>query len=275
MLMTLVDGQPDAGVPADDRGLNYGDGVFRTLAVRGGHVCWWPRQYSKLAADCAAIGIRAPEPAILLSDIHAIVSRLPECALRITVTRGSGGRGYAMPAVARTRRIVSASPLPDYPAAWTSDGVAVRLCELRLSEQAALAGIKHLGRLENVLARAEWEDPEIAEGLLQDQAGCIIEGTRCNLFLVEKGALVTPDLSRCGVAGLTRDLVIEAAACHGLRCSVEPVARARLESADEAFLVNSLIGLWPIAAFGRKRWRKFTVAPLVRKWLDAIDNPAV
>jgi 4-amino-4-deoxychorismate lyase len=272
MLITLVDGEPDAGVPADDRGLNYGDGVFRTLAVRNGHVSWWPRHYAKLAADCNALNINPPQPAALLGDIQSVTARLPDCALRITVTRGSGGRGYAMPAVSRSRRIVSAGPLPAYPAAWTSGGVVVRLCDLRLAEQPALAGIKHLGRLENVLARAEWDDPSIAEGLLQDAAGRIIEGTRCNLFLAERGGLVTPDLSRCGVAGVTRDLVIEAAASHGLHCSVESVDRERLESATEVFLVNSLIGVWPVASLGHVQWRNFVVAPLVRKWLDAIDH---
>ncbi|MDP1673700.1 MAG: aminodeoxychorismate lyase [Burkholderiales bacterium] len=273
MLMTLVDGRQVAGVPADDRGLTYGDGVFRTLAVRNGHVCWWPRHYAKLAADCIALDIRPPEPETLFGDIQTITARLAHCALRITVTRGSGGRGYARPAVSHTRRIVSAGPLPDYPAGWSTAGVAVRICDLRLSEQPALAGIKHLGRLENVLARAEWNDPAIAEGLLQDSAGRIVEGTRCNLFLVEKDGLVTPDLSLCGVAGLTRDLVIESAIRHGLRCSVEPIDLKRLESATEVFLVNSLIGVWPVATLGHLKWRKFVAAPLVRKWLDAFENP--
>jgi len=275
MLITLVDGVPDAGVPADDRGLAYGDGIFRTMAIRGGRVPRWPRHYGKLASDCSALGIRPPAERVLLQDIHDIASRLPDCSLRITVTRGSGGRGYSMPAQPVSRRIVSADRLPAHPAEWATDGVSVRLCNLQLSEQPALAGIKHLNRLENVLARAEWGDPAIAEGLLQDTAGNIIEGTRCNLFMVENGELVTPDLSRCGVAGITRDLVMESAACHGLRCSVEPVSRGRLESATEILLVNSLIGVWPVAAFGSLRWQEFPVAALVRKWLDAPDHPPV
>jgi|LNFM01.2.fsa_nt_gb 4-amino-4-deoxychorismate lyase len=275
MLITLVDGVPDAGVPSDDRGLAYGDGVFRTMAIRGGRVPRWTRHYSKLASDCSALGIRPPSEAALLQDIHAIAERLPDCSLRITVTRGSGGRGYSRPAQPVSRRIVSADRLPAYPAEWTTDGVSVRLCKLQLSEQPALAGIKHLNRLENVLARAEWDDPAIAEGLLQNASGNIIEGTRCNLFLVESGMLVTPDLSRCGVAGLTRDLVMESAVRHGLRCSVEPVSCERLESATEILLVNSLVGVWPVAAFGSLRWQEFPVAALVRKWLDALDNSTV
>ncbi|MBX3650748.1 MAG: aminodeoxychorismate lyase [Burkholderiales bacterium] len=275
MLITLVDGVPDAGVPADDRGLTYGDGVFRTMAMRGGKVQRWPRHYAKLASDCVALGIRPPAETELLHDISAIASRAPDCSLRITVTRGSGGRGYAGPANPRHRRIVSADLPPAYPGEWATGGVAIRLCTLRLSEQPVLAGVKHLNRLENVLARAEWNDPDIAEGLLQDAAGNIIEGTRCNVFLVENGTLVTPDLSRCGVAGVTRDLVMESAAHHGMRCSVEPVSCLRLQSATEVLLVNSLIGVWPVAAFGSLRWREFAVAVLVRKWLDEFDHPSV
>ncbi len=275
MLMTLVDGVPDAGVPADDRGIAYGDGIFRTMAMRGGRVLRWPRHYAKLVSDCAVLGIQSPAEDEFLRDIRTISACAPDCSLRISVTRGSGGRGYAGPENPRPRRIVSANSLPAYPVEWATAGVTVRLCRLRLSEQPALAGIKHLNRLENVLARAEWDDPAIAEGLLQDTAGNIIEGTRCNVFIVENGMLVTPDLSRCGVAGVTRELVMASAARHGLRCSVETVSRLRLESATEVLLVNSLIGVWPVAAFGPLRWREFPVAALVRKWLNAFDHPAV
>lgn len=273
MPMILVDGLPANAVPADDRGFTYGDGVFRTLAMRDGYPQWWPQQYAKLAADCGALSITPPAEAELLQDIQRIAVRLPDCALRITVTRGSGGRGYAVPEHSQPRRVVSANPLPEYPAHWTEQGISVRVCELRLAAQPMLAGIKHLNRLENVLARAEWNDPAIAEGLLLDEAGNVIEGTRCNVFIVEDGTLVTPDLSRCGVAGVTRDLVIAAANHHGMRCQIAPVSLQRMEASTEILLVNSLIGLWPVAVLRQHQWSNFKVAPLVRKWLDALDHP--
>ncbi len=273
MPMILVDGLPATAVPADDRGFSYGDGVFRTLAMRNGRAQWWPQHYAKLAADCGALRISPPAEVDLRRDLESIAAQLPDCALRITVTRGSGGRGYAVPENLRLRRVVYANPLPEYPVHWPKQGVSVRMCELRLAAQPRLAGIKHLNRLENVLARAEWNDPAIAEGLLLDDAGGVIEGTRCNVFIVEDGALVTPDLSRCGVAGVTRDLVIAAAGRNGLRCRIEAISRQRLEAATEIFLVNSLIGVWPVAVLEKRRWSDFKVAPLVRKWLDALDHP--
>jgi 4-amino-4-deoxychorismate lyase len=273
MPMILVDGLPANAVPADDRGFTYGDGVFRTLAMRNGRARWWPEQYAKLAADCGALRITAPAESDLRRDLQTIAAQLPDCALRITVTRGSGGRGYAVPDKPQSRRVVSANLLPQYPAHWPEQGVNVRICELRLAAQSRLAGIKHLNRLENVLARAEWHDPAIAEGLLLDETGNVIEGTRCNVFMVEDGALVTPDLSRCGVAGVTRDLVIAAAERNGLRCQIGAINQQRLEAATEIFLVNSLIGVWPVAALEQRRWSDFKIAPLVRKWLDALDHP--
>lgn len=274
MTMILVDGVPAEFIPADDRGFAYGDGVFRTLAMRRGVAELWPQQCAKLAADCRALNLVPPADADLRRDIQHIAAQMPDCALRITVTRGSGGRGYALPRDVRPRRVVAASPLPVYPLDYWEQGVRVRICTLRLAAQPRLAGIKHLNRLENVLARAEWTDPQIVEGLLLDMDGHVVEGTRCNLFLVEGSSLVTPELSCCGVSGVTRDLVIDRAGRHGISCRIESVSVARLEAADEVFLVNSLIGAWPVALLEQRAWSGFAMTARVRKWLDALRNPA-
>ena len=272
MTLTLVNGESAQSIPADDRGLNYGDGVFRTLVIRSGRAILWPQHLAKLISDCTALGITAPAEAELLADIRHIASRMPDCALRITVTRGSGGRGYAMPQTVTPRRIVSASTLPDYPARFATNGIQVRYCKQRLAKQPSLAGIKHLNRLENVLARSEWTDPDIAEGLLCDSDDNVIEGTRCNLFLVERDGLVTPDLSQCGVAGVTLDAVIMLAAQQGMACRIESVNRSRLSAASEVMLVNSIVGVWPVARLEEREWRNFPVATRVRQWLDAYGN---
>lgn len=269
MPVILVNGLPAASIPADDRGCAYGDGVFRTLAMYDGRVPAWDRHYAKLAADCRALGISPPLEPVLRTDLQQIAREMPDCALRITVTRGSGGRGYALPAPATPLRMVSASSLPAYPENYASCGVAVRYCTLRLAAQPRLAGIKHLNRLENVLARAEWSDPAIAEGLLCDESGAVIEGTRSNLFMVEGACLVTPELSRCGVSGVTRETLLELAAAHGMPCRIDTVSRERLEAADEVMLVNSLIGIWPVARLEQRTWTQFHTAVRLRQWLEA------
>jgi 4-amino-4-deoxychorismate lyase len=269
-VLILIDGEPGACVPADDRGLAYGDGVFRTLTLRGGRPLLWSRHYAKLAADCRALAIVPPEERELRADLGRVAAAHPDCVLRITVTRGSGGRGYQPPPQARPRRIVAASAPPEFPAAWPREGVTVRHCAIRLAAQPRLAGVKHLNRLENVLARAEWTDPRIAEGLLSDAGGRVIEGCRSNLFIVEQGRLLTPGLSDCGVSGVTREAILEAGAGHGFDCRIEGIGRDRLEAAEAVLLVNSLIGVWPVARLGARRWQNFAVAGRLREWLDEL-----
>src|SRR5574340_259088 len=187
--MILVNGVPGDAIAATDRGLAYGDGVFRTFVVRGGRPLHWQRHYSRLHGDCAALGISCPDEAVLRAELAQAAERAPDCIAKITVTRGLGQRGYALPSPANPTRIVAISALPHYPPDFAGRGVKAHLCKLRLGFQPALAGIKHLNRLENVLARAEWSDAAIAEGLLLDTEGNVIEGTMSNLFIVEHGAL--------------------------------------------------------------------------------------
>ncbi len=142
------------------------------------------------------------------------------------------------------------------------------MCELRLGHQPRLASIKHLNRLENVLAAAEWSDADIAEGVLLDISGNVIEGTRSNLFLLINGELITPDLSRCGVAGVQRERVMEWAIKHGVPCHIERFGLPELLAADEMFLVNSVIGLWPVRELQGRDWRLYPMSMQIQKWLS-------
>ncbi|MFN7086785.1 MAG: aminodeoxychorismate lyase [Burkholderiales bacterium] len=267
--MILVNGVPSDVIAVTDRGLAYGDGVFRTLAVRGGRPRHWQRHYARLRDDCRALGIVCPDAATLLAEVIHAVADETDCAVRITVTCGPGERGYARPAAAHPTRIVMSSPLPQPAADQGVHGVKVHLCALRLGFQPALAGIKHLNRLENVLARTEWNDPAIAEGLLLDPEGNAIEGTMSNLFIVERGRdLATPSLARCGVAGVTREIIIGRARRHGVACEVGDILLERLLRADEVFLVNSLIGVWQVRELAGRNWAQGTFAVRARHWLD-------
>ena len=241
--MTRVDGHARATVAASDRGLAYGDGVFRTLRTRERAPRWWPDHYAKLAADCAALGIACPAADLLEAEIGA-VAEAGEGVAKLIVTRGAGARGYAAPAGGSPTRIVSAGPVP--PHALPSE-VRVRRCALRLARQPRLAGIKHLNRLENVLARAEWSDPAIAEGLLGDADGALVSGVSSNVFVVLDGELVTPALDACGVAGVARARILRAAAILGETVRVARVDFAALARADAVLLSNSVVGVWHVA----------------------------
>jgi 4-amino-4-deoxychorismate lyase len=244
--MILVNGEARSDVSATDRGLAYGDGVYRTFPARHGQPTHWRRHYAKLARDAAALRLRAPAAEILASEVQLSCQDFAECAVKIILTRGVGARGYGYVRNEDGTRVVLSELLPESYGERRLSGVAVRLCKLKLGHQPALAGLKHLNRLENVLARAEWDDSAIAEGLLCDTAGNVICGTMTNIFVAAGRALATPCLDCCGVAGVTRERVLEAAARAGLSCVVTRLKWSDVMEADEIFLVNSLAGIWPV-----------------------------
>ena len=266
--MILVNGVATDSVAATDRGLAYGDGVFRTLLAEQGSPLQWPRQYQKLARDCEVLAIPCPPEKLLSREVGLAIDRAREAVVKIIVTRGSGARGYAPPHPVSPTRIILTAPRPDYPEEFGRAGVKVCWCRTRASFQPRLAGVKHLNRLDNVLARAEWNDPAVPEGLMVDEEGHIVGGTMTNLFILEGGGLATPLLSSCGVAGVTRERVIEAARKRGMDCREEPVTRARLLDARAVLLVNSVIGVWQVSACAGHRWEPADFAASVREWLD-------
>lgn len=266
----LVNGLPAEAVPADDRGLAYGDGVFETLYVEQGHIHWLDRHLQRLVHGCERLRIDGDGLADrLLDDIAALLAQTapPDPAvLKLMVTRGSSERGYAIEPGAAVRRIVKLTGAPRYPEGYYSHGVKVRLCQTRLAQQPLLAGIKHLNRLEQVLARMELSAGE-QEGLLCDSAGHVIEGTCSNLFARYGEQLVTPSLDDAGVAGIARELVLEHAAAAGVAVVVEPLTPSRLLRADALVVTNSIIGAWPVADFDGQRFQSVELAAILRNWI--------
>lgn len=268
----LINGLQGDTVSVHDRGLLYGDGVFRTMRICGGQVFCWPRHYRKLQQDCAALGISCPELLLLSEELQQLSQKQPNGVAKIIITRGQSTRGYQPATDSIPTRIVSIAPAPDYPESFYTQGVKLHLCNLRLAHQPQLAGIKHLNRLENVLAAAEWRDQDMAEGLLLDESGYVIEGTRSNLFCVQGNELLTPDLSRCGVTGVQRERVLEWAVQHGVKRRIEQFTLAQFLEADEVFLVNSMIGLWPVRELQSRTWNRFPFSLPVQKWLNDAHN---
>ncbi|MCX7193146.1 MAG: aminodeoxychorismate lyase [Proteobacteria bacterium] len=263
----LVNGVAGNLISIRDRGLLYGDGVFRTLRVLAGQPQHWPLHYKKLQHDCAALGMDCPDFDRLSAELSLLLAEHPDAVFKVIVTRGLSARGYTPASDATPTHIWDVTPLPVYPGAWATQGITMRLCELRLSSQPRLAGIKHLNRLENVLAAAECTD--VAEGLLLDANGLVIEGVRSNVFMISGARLITPDLSRCGVAGVQRDRVIAYAGKIGMPVEVRDVELAELSAADELFLTNSVFGIWPVAQFERQRRTDFSHAIQIRAALEA------
>lgn len=242
----LIDGRPGDALPVSDRLLHYGDGLFETIAVFHGRPCLWQRHLDRLASGCRRLDIPMPDAALLAEEAARLCRGVERGVLKLVISRGSGGRGYRPPVVAQPRRILALHPWPDYPAAAWEEGVQLRWCDTPLGLNPALAGLKHCNRLEQVLARAEWDDPAIAEGLMCDVRGQVIEGTMSNLFVLSDGRLLTPSLDHCGVAGVARALVLEVASATGMPCEQRVLTRDAVQQADALLLSNALIGLWPV-----------------------------
>lgn len=248
--LTLINGEISEHISISDRGLQYGDGVFETIAVHHGQPLLWQQHIARLLDGCERLDIRpAPDPESLRHQADELCADAQQAVLKVLVTRGESGRGYAIPTQCRPNRIVMLSSWPTYPREYANTGVELRICDMRISRNPALAGIKHLNRLEQVLARSEWQS-EYAEGLMLDEEGNIIEGTMTNLFLCSQGTLLTPDLSRSGVTGIMRAAVLDRAKKMSLPCQVTSITHEMLNSAEEVFLTNSIIGIWPVRRIG-------------------------
>ncbi|WP_409487803.1 aminodeoxychorismate lyase [Pseudomonas promysalinigenes] len=256
-----VDGQDATAINLQNRGLAYGDGLFETIAVRGGRASLLDGHLARLALGCKRLAIDA-DLALVGDEIQRFARQLGDGVAKLVLTRGDSQRGYAPAAGVAPRRILQGAPLPSYPAEHAEHGVRLFPCQTRLGEQPLLAGLKHLNRLEQVLARAEWQDGEHAEGLMRDGQGRVVEGVYSNLFMVSAGVLVTADLSRCGVAGVMRGALLEHAPRMGMPTQVRDIVFEELQQADEVFVCNSVYGVWPVRAVGALNW---SPGPLTRK----------
>lgn len=257
-------------IPALDRGLAYGDGLFETIALVEGEPLLWSLHMERLSAGCSALKIPFPGRDLLHADIQMLADK-EKCVVKIIVTRGVGGRGYACASDIVSNRIVIQSKWPVYSDSFDISGIKARICDIRLSEQPKLAGLKHLNRLEQVLARAEWEDPEIAEGLMLDANENLIEGIMSNLFVVMRGALYTPDLNNCGVRGVQRQHVINLATHIGIPVHETELHVSQLKDFSEMFLTNSLIGIWPVITVESNQYE---VGPVTQTIQKSLVHPA-
>ena len=256
-----VDGQPADAVPLKDRGLAYGDGLFETIAVKAGQPVLLDRHLQRLEDGCRRLAL-ITDHALIRNEVLAYAAALGDAVLKLILTRGDSQRGYGINPGAPVRRILQGNPPATYPHAHATDGIRLFACATRLAEQPLLAGLKHLNRLEQVIARAEWQGAEHAEGLMLDMSGRVIEGVFSNLFVVRNGVLLTADLNRCGVAGVMRAEILAQAHALGIPLAVADISLEQLQQADEVFVCNSVYGIWPVRSCAAMSW---SVGPLTRK----------
>ena len=236
-----------ASVSVLERGLHYGDALFETIACTGGQPRLLERHLRRLARGCERLGIDPGDTGTLDDEVRELAAQAPRSVIKLLMTRGTAlGRGYALTGRERPTRILLRYAWPAEDPVAQEEGVRVRLASVRLGENPALAGIKHCNRLEQILARREWTDPGIADALMFSSSGALVSGTMSNVFLVRGSKILTPRIDRCGVAGVMRELVLELAQAAAIAAEERRLDAADLETADELFLTNALIGIRPV-----------------------------
>ncbi len=243
-----INGVPDALISPLDRGFTYGDGLFETCRCISGRIPLWDFHRERLINSAKRLQIPLDELRLqgYLNKLLLNLNQYLDTVVKIQITRGVGGRGYRLPDHVNPTYCIGIFAGAPLQSSSFLDGVDIRICDLRLGKNPTLAGIKHLNRLEHILARAEWHN-EFAEGLLLDTDNNVIEATVSNFFIVKNRQLYTADLTNSGVAGIMRRTIIERVApALNTQVNIEPISYASLLQADEIFLTNSVFGIWPV-----------------------------
>ena len=273
-----VNGAESHQVSVLDRGFTYGDGLFETCLFKNGEIKLWAYHQSRLLESANRLAIpldlvRLNQQLIQFLE-QLIVHQITSAVIKITVTRGEGGRGYGVPVQVNPTFVIAAFDAPAYPIENFREGVAVKVCNTRLSKNPHLAGLKHLNRLEQILARSEWQS-EYAEGICLDVDGLVVEGVFSNLFWGDKqGKLFTPNLHYAGVKGVMRSKVFDACEqSFGIK-PVETFAGIdELLNAEEIFMTNSLYGIWPVKSVQvQDTIFQFPSSKLVKKIQTVLDG---
>jgi len=271
-LGTWIDGKRADTLPADDRGLHYGDGLFETIGVRAGVARFLEAHLARLVSGCARLGIRFSSVQELRSEIAEALALAPaQAVLKILVTRGSAvRRGYAPQGTETARRLMSLWPDTGVPASM-GEGVALRVSAVQLAANPALAGIKHLSRLENVMAAAEAASAGAFDALLLDSSGHVISGAMSNVFVVRGGEVVTPRVDQCGVAGVMRGMVLRECPALAIAAREGRLVLEDVLAADEVFITNVRIGVVPVRRVGEHSCPMDTIARRLAAHIGRLD----
>lgn len=270
-MTSLVNGERVNHTSVNDRGLLYGQTVFETIVVDQGKALLLEAHLARLNLGAKTLGIPC-DMALLRQEIDALSVDLARNIIRVTLTMGEGARGYLNPVAAQSMRIITTHPFPTLRKEHWQQGITLGVADIRLADQPALAGIKHGNRLEQIIARSQWH-AEWQEALLLDQHEQVIEATQSNVFIVNDARLLTPRLDKSGVAGVMREFVLNHANKIGVSVEIVSLSLADVLAAEQVFLTNSVIGLWPVKHLNSTRYSSFETAHKLLNLM--IENEAI
>lgn len=267
---SLINGINTDYLSINDRAIHYGDGIFETVLCEKNQLLYWPQHFQRLQKSAQKLNLSCPDEQILLNDIKQLFaqhesSKDQAYAVKIILSRGTGERGYRYFSKQHENRLVMLSAVAtDYSSLLSGKLLEGELCfcSQQVSINENLAGLKHLNRLENVLARNEWQD-QYSDGLMLNANHHVIEGTMSNLFGVKGRQLYTPDLAQSGINGIMRDVIIDLAKSSNLTLHIQHLGREDVLAMDELFISNSLIGIKSIDKLEESFFKEKTITALI------------
>ena len=273
--LSLINGVFSETVSVFDRGLAYGDGLFETMSWRytgkkKNQVEFWKRHLNRISFSCKKLKISLPKENILQSHKDKILNKayrlgIKKGILKLIITRGIGMRGYKFEKNINPTIIFLAFPFRDYPNHFYELGVNTKFCKSYITSNRNFAGLKHLNRLDSVLARDEWNNEKIYEGMFIDENENIIEGTMTNIFLVKGKNLFTPELLDYGINGIMREVVLENYDKFFDKIKITKIKKTSLNEFDQMFLTNSLLKIMPVRKIEK---HKFSILDNTRRIIE-------
>ena len=254
-----------------DRAFQYGDGIFRTFVVENKKVLHWKHHYKKIVEDCLALKITPPKEKDLLTDINSLFKSKKKSVGKFIISRGNSERGYKFSEDIMHNRFLIKTKMPIYPKEYFKLGVNLYVCKQRLNPS-ILSGVKHLNRLENVMARQEWKGDNYADGILLDQNGYVIECISSNIFMRIGKTIYTPKISQVGIKGVTRGLIIKISMKLGFKIKETTFKLNKLLESDEVFITNSLFGVLQVKEIKNKLWQHQELASLFNESLENFNS---
>lgn len=252
--MILVDGQRRADIAVADRGLQYGDGCFTTIAYRGGILEFFDLHIKRLQLACERLAIPYTAwPELAEQVAQSINESSQDCVVKVLLSRGQGGRGYSPVGCQQPSTVISHHPMPAHYSELQQLGLVLTVSPIQLAKQPLLAGIKHLNRLEQVLIKHTLADSEYQDALVCDTDNNIVETAIANVFWKKGNIWFTPDLKQCGVEGVARQAIMAVMAKHKIQVQQIQQPLASFTDVEDMFICNSLMKLVPISKIVAER----------------------
>lgn len=232
--------QQTYGFPFADRGALLGDGLFETLPIWNNQTVWLDKHLERLMTAASSLGF-SPDPSDLEAAIAPVLPFAKESGgnaiLRLTLSRGSGGRGLLPPDPCQPNRLATLSP---FPLAMAFADMAVATSSIRRNEGSPTSRIKSLGYLDNILATKEAAQACAEDALLLNNRGHICCTTICNIFAIFGNHIITPKLDDGVLNGIMRQKLLELLPQAGFTVEEASLTPKDIKKADGLFATNSL-----------------------------------